>query len=113
MQHFESAAYTIKAGWAFGTAGASALGAIASTIASDVLPAGSERLLDFGFAGIFIIALIYGIRIVWLSKLDSDRKHDALEKEVRDALMSDLKEANQTRTEMIQLMRRKESRDTE
>ena len=72
-----------------------------------------ERILDLGFAGVFIIALIYGIRIVWVSKLESDKKHDELEKQVREGLMEDLKEANKTRAEMIDLMRRKESRDTE
>ena len=113
MNHFESATVAAKAVWAFGAAGASALGAVASTIASDALPPGSERLLDFGFAGIFIIALIYGIRIVWISKLESDKKHDTLEKEIRDGLIQDLREANKTRAEMVQLMRRRENRDIE
>jgi hypothetical protein len=112
MSHLETAAMTAKAAFAFGTAGISAVGAIGSRLFADALPPGSERLLDLGFAGIFIAALLYGMRIIWLSKLESDKKHDTLEKEIREGLIADLKEANKTRSEMIELMRRKETRDT-
>jgi len=99
---------------AFATAGAAAIGALSSRIlgASVELPAGLERVLDLGFAGVFIAALIYGLRIVWTSKLESDRKHDELEREVRTRLMAEIEQANKSRAEMIDLMRRKESRDT-
>jgi len=110
--HIETAT---SAAVAFATAGASAIGALASRVLGSTinLPPGMERILDLGFAGVFILALIYGLRIVWVSKLESDKKHDELEKQVREGLMEDLKEANKTRAEMIDLMRRKESRDTE
>lgn len=112
MHHIETASAAV---WAFATAGASAIGALGSRLvgATIDLPVGLERVLDLGFAGVFIAALIYGIRIVWISKLESDKKHDTLEKEIRDGLVEDLKEANRTRAEMIQLMRRKENRDME
>ncbi|MFM2242973.1 MAG: hypothetical protein RLZ97_1828 [Verrucomicrobiota bacterium] len=99
---------------AFVTAGAAAIGAIGSRIlgATNPLPAGLERLLDLGFAGIFIAALIYGLRIVWAAKLDADKKHDELEREIRTRLMAEIEQANKSRAEMIDLMRRKESRDT-
>lgn len=99
---------------AFATAGFAAFGAIASrTIGASVeLPAGLERVLDLGFAGVFIAALIYGLRIVWVSKLESDKKHDDLEKEIRTRLMAEIEQGNKSRAEMIDLMRRKESRDT-
>lgn len=113
MQHHIETATTAVV--AFATAGASAIGALASRVvgATIDLPPGMERILDLGFAGVFILALIYGIRIVWVSKLESDKKHDTLEKEIRDGLIEDLKEANRTRAEMVQLMRRKENRDME
>ena len=110
--HLETAALTLKAAWAFGTAGAAALGALATTILGDSLPPGSERLLDLGFAGLFILALLYALRIVWMAKLESDKKYDDLEKEIRETLANDVKEANRTRAEMVELMRRKEDRDT-
>lgn len=113
MHPIENAALAVKAGWAFGAAGASALVAIGTRIFADALPPGSERLLDLGFAGIFIIALLYGMRTLWLSKQESDKKLAELEKEVRDGLLEDLRAANASRAEMIDLMRRKESRDTQ
>lgn len=112
--HLETATAAAKIGWAFGTAGLSAFGALTSRFlgATIDLPLGLERVLDLGFAGVFIAALIYGIRIVWVSKLESDKKHDELERQVREGLMKDLQEANRARGEMIELMRRKENRDT-
>ena len=112
MQHLEHASAAVVA---FATAGASAIAALTGRVigATVDLPVGLERLMDLGFAGVFIAALIYGIRIVWVSKLESDKKHDALEKEIRDGLIEDLKEASRTRNEMVQIMRRKETRDVE
>ncbi len=110
--HFESAALTLKAGWAFGTAGVSAMGAIGSRLLGDALPPGSERLLDLGFAGIFIAALLYGMRVLWLSKVAAEDKLAALEKEVRDGLRADMRDAQNSRAKMIDLMERKEDRDT-
>ena len=98
---------------AFATAGVAAIGAIGSRVlgATIELPKGFERLLDLGFAGVFIAALIYGLRIVWAAKLESDKKHDDLEKEIRTRLMAEIEQGNKSRAEMIDLMRRKESRD--
>lgn len=111
--HLETTALTVKAAWAFGTAGVSAVVAIGSRLFADALPPGSERLLDLGFAGIFILALLYGMRVLWLSKMESDAKLADLEKEVRCGLLEDLRAAKASRAEMIDLMRRKENRDTQ
>ncbi len=110
--HFESAALTLKATVAFGTCGISALGAIGSRLLADALPPGSERLLDLGFAGIFILALLYGMRVLWLSKVDAENKLAALEKEVREGMRADMQEAQATRQKMVDLMERRENRDT-
>jgi len=94
---------------AFATAGTAAIGALGSRVlgATVELPGGLERLLDLGFAGVFITALIYGLRAVWSSKQESDRKHDDLEREIRTRLMAELEQANKSRAELIQLMRNK------
>jgi hypothetical protein len=94
---------------AFATAGTAAIGALGSRVlgATVELPGGLERLLDLGFAGVFIAALIYGLRAVWASKHESDRKHEELEKEIRDRLMEELERANRTRSELLEIMRNK------
>lgn len=101
----ETTALTVRAAWSFGTAALSAFGAIASRLLADALPPGTERLIDLGFAGIFIISLLYCVRVLWLSKLDALKKHAELEKEVRDGLLQDLREANKGRIEMIEALK--------
>jgi hypothetical protein len=94
---------------AFATAGTAAIGALGSRVlgATVELPGGLERLLDLGFAGVFIAALIYGLKAVWASKHESERKHEELEKEIRDRLMEELERANRTRSELLEIMRNK------
>lgn len=94
---------------AFATAGTAAIGALGSRVlgATVELPGGLERLLDLGFAGVFIAALIYGLRAVWASKHESERKHEELEKEIRERLMEELERANRTRSELLEIMRNK------
>lgn len=112
----ETAAAGVKLAWSFGTAGVAAFGAIGSRLLADSFPPGSERLLDLGFAGIFIMALLWALKIVWQSrandisnlvqKLDmKDARIAALEKEMRDGLRQDLQEATASRREMIHLMK--------
>jgi hypothetical protein len=106
MTHTDHIATAIPA---FATAGTAAIGALGSRVlgATVELPGGLERLLDLGFAGVFIAALIYGMRAVWASKHESERKHEELEKEIRERLLNELEQANRTRAELIQLMRDK------
>jgi hypothetical protein len=98
-------------GFAYATAFVSAIAWVASSLIGEMILPGTERLLDFGFAGVFVVSLIYALKIERQSRESLQKKYDVLEKEVRDALVSDLKEANRSRNEMIELMRRKEGRD--
>ena len=111
MHHIEATTLAVKAAIGFAVAGASALGAIASATVGDSLPPWTERILDVGFAGVFIVALIYALRMERMARIKSDEKCDALEREIRDELKAELKAGNEARREMVQLMRRKESRD--
>lgn len=98
-------------GFAYAMAFVSATAWVASSLIGEMILPGTERLLDFGFAGVFVVSLIYALKIERQSRELLQKKYDVLEKEVRDALVSDLKEANRSRNEMIELMRRKEGRD--
>lgn len=127
--HLESAAVSAKAAWAFGTAGFSALGALGSRLLGDSMPPGTERLLDLGFAGIFILALLWGMRVQWLQRIADQAKADTreeklialvnekekrmneLEREFREGLRNDLQSAEASRREMIELMKGQRDRD--
>lgn len=98
-------------GFAYAMAFVSSTAWVASSLIGEMILPGTERLLDFGFAGVFVVSLIYALKIERQSRELLQKKYDVLEKEVRDALVSDLKEANRSRNEMIELMRRKEGRD--
>lgn len=125
MQHIEHSTAAIQAVWAWGVAGFSAMGAVAHRyLGQSITPPGTEKLVDAGFAGLFILALIWANIMQWRQRIADaktaqeaiekrDAKLDQLEKEVRESLLTDLRNANATRHEMIDLMRRKENRDTQ
>lgn len=122
--HLETTACAAQAIWAYAIAGASAIGAVGHRyIGQTFTPPGTEKLIDAGFAGLFILALLWANIAQWRQRIadaktaqaaldDRDAKLATLEKEVRESLLTDLRAANATRHEMIDLMRRKENRDT-
>lgn len=122
IEHAASAAQSV---WAYSIAGASAIGGVAHRyLGQSLTPPGTEKLIDAGFAGLFILALLWANIAQWRQRIADaksaqeaidkrDEKLDQLEKEVRESLLTDLRNANATRHEMIDLMRRKENRDTQ
>ena len=124
--HLETASSAAQVLIAYSLAGFSAIAAVCHRLIGDTLPLppGSEKLIDAGFAGLFILALLWGNIAQWRQRqTDSktfqdalnvrDEKLEALEREVRISLLTDLREANTSRHQMIALMQRKENRDTE
>jgi endo-alpha-1,4-polygalactosaminidase (GH114 family) len=142
MIHLDHLSNASQFTWSLATAGVSAIAALTAQVYADALPAmgGFERLLDLGFAGVFILALLWGMRVQWNQRLAdktaAEAREDAaakaveareeklikiiegkearmasLEKEVRDVLVTTVTQSAANQTEMLQLMRRREHRD--
>ena len=116
MPPIDQAAVAAKLAWNFGAAGVAAFGAIATHVLGSDMPQGMEGLAQLGFAGFFILALLGALKVVWdarirdvqllSDKLDSmAAQKAALEKEVRESLRQDLRDATASRQEMIRLMK--------
>ena len=123
MHHIEHSTAAIQAAWAWGVAGVSAIGGVAHRYLGQSSTApGTVKLIDAGFAGLFILALIWANIMQWRQRIADatiaqaaiekrDEKLDQLEKEVRESLLADLRQANSARHQMIDLMKRQEGRD--
>lgn len=114
----EHVAAGVKTAIAFGVAGVSSATVLIADLTGAGVPAWAARLLDYGMAGLFILALIYAIKVlradaaVLRADLEKkDGKIESLEKEIRDGLRRDLQDAHSSRQEMIRLMRKGDERE--
>jgi hypothetical protein len=122
--HIEHSTNAIQTVWAYGLAGVSAVGGVLHRlIGQTITPPGTEKLVDAGFAGLFILALLWANIMQWRQRIadakvyqaaldERDRRMSELEKTFRDSYVAELKAGNATRAEMIALMRRRDDRDT-
>jgi hypothetical protein len=96
-----------------------AIGSMAGNFLAQNMPDGMPRsITEYGFAGAFIFFLIACLKILWDSKkadataaIEREEKLNErvalLEKEMRDGLHNDLRNAEASRQEMINVLRQK------
>jgi hypothetical protein len=94
----------IKVASGFIVAGISWLGYHIVAMVENVDPIPSA-LLEYGFAGMFIAALIYALRHQSNALKTERERSQTLEKEIREELKEELKSANSARAEMIAIMK--------
>jgi hypothetical protein len=94
----------IKVASGFVVAGISWLGYHIVAMVENVDPIPST-LLEYGFAGMFIAALIYALRHQSNALKAERERSQTLEKEIREELKEELQNANSARAEMITIMK--------
>lgn len=111
----ESACLLLKLGLGITGAAISAGGSVLAQTMADGIP---KSVTEYGFAGAFIFFLIACLKILWdakksdaLAALERERllgeRIGSLEKEMRDGLHQDLKAAQESRTELINVLKQK------
>jgi hypothetical protein len=105
----------LKLGGGLLAAGVSATGSFLAQSMQEGIP---RTVAEYGFAGAFIAFLVAVVKILWDSKkadalaaIDREEKLNQrvalLEKEMRDGLHADIKAAEASRQEMINVLRQK------